>query len=46
MLLITKRKPIGAICGHTIYAISKSEILPLPNPAVLAEMVISKNENR
>lgn len=46
MLLITKRKPIGAICGHTIYAISKSEILPLPNPAVLADMVISKNENR
>ncbi|KAL8119844.1 phosphoinositide phosphatase SAC4-like isoform X3 [Apium graveolens] len=46
MLIITKRKPIGAICGHTIYAISKSEILPLPNPAVLADMVISKNENR
>ncbi|KAL0333655.1 UNVERIFIED_CONTAM: Phosphoinositide phosphatase SAC4 [Sesamum angustifolium] len=27
MLLITKRRQIGVICGHTIYAISKSEII-------------------
>lgn len=46
MLLITKRRQIGAICGHNVYAISKSEIIPLPNSAVRAGMVNYKNENR
>ncbi|KAM7459310.1 hypothetical protein LguiA_036304 [Lonicera macranthoides] len=46
MLLITKRRQIGAICGHTVYAVSKSEMIPLPNSAVQSNMVISKNENR
>lgn len=46
MLLITKRRQIGAICGHIIYAVSKSEIIPLPNPAVQSDAVNSKNEDR
>ncbi|KAK4483714.1 hypothetical protein RD792_010916 [Penstemon davidsonii] len=46
MLLITKRRQIGSICGHNIYAISKSEIIPLTNSAVRLSMVNSKNENR
>ncbi|XP_052183932.1 phosphoinositide phosphatase SAC4-like isoform X2 [Diospyros lotus] len=46
MLLITKRRQIGAICGHAIYAVSKSQMIPVPNSTVLANMVISKNENR
>ncbi|KAL3830075.1 hypothetical protein ACJIZ3_018877 [Penstemon smallii] len=46
MLLITKRRQIGSICGHSIYAISKSEIIPLTNSAVRPSMVNSKNENR
>ncbi|KAI3443507.1 hypothetical protein Pfo_000172 [Paulownia fortunei] len=46
MLLITKRRQIGAICGHNVYAISKSEIIPLPNSAVRSSMVNYKNENR
>jgi hypothetical protein len=46
MLIITKRRQIGAICGHTIYAVSKSEMIPLPNPAVQSNMVVSKNESR
>ncbi|KAA8534733.1 hypothetical protein F0562_029825 [Nyssa sinensis] len=46
MLLITKRRQIGAICGHAIYAISKSEMIPLPNSTVQANMACSKNENR
>ncbi|KAL1547867.1 phosphoinositide phosphatase SAC4-like [Salvia divinorum] len=46
MVLITKRKQIGVICGHNVYAISKSEIIPLPNSAVRANMVNYKNENR
>ncbi|KAL8488168.1 hypothetical protein ACS0TY_024452 [Phlomoides rotata] len=46
MLLITKRKQIGVICGHNVYAIAKCEIIPLPNSAVTASMVYYKNENR
>ncbi|KAL2338828.1 hypothetical protein Fmac_013274 [Flemingia macrophylla] len=45
MLLITKRRQIGAICGHTVYAVSKSEMIPLPNSSVRSN-TNSKNENR
>nr|KYP57791.1 Polyphosphoinositide phosphatase [Cajanus cajan] len=45
MLLITKRRQIGAICGHTVYAVSKSEMIPLPNSSVRSN-INSKNENR
>lgn len=46
MVLITKRRQIGVICGHNVYAISKSEIIPLPNSAVRASMIDYKNESR
>lgn len=46
MLLITKRRKIGVICGHAIYAITKSEILPIPNSSVQPSVAYSKNENR
>ncbi|XP_027331730.1 phosphoinositide phosphatase SAC3 isoform X1 [Abrus precatorius] len=46
MLLITKRRQIGAICGHAVYAVSKSEMIPLPNSSVRSNIINSKNENR
>ena len=47
MIIITKRRKIGTICGHTIYAISKSEMIPVPNPPVRSKLANSKNdENR
>ncbi|RDX72707.1 Phosphoinositide phosphatase SAC3 [Mucuna pruriens] len=46
MLLITKRRQIGAICGHTVYAVSKSEMIPLTNSSVQSNIINSKNENR
>ncbi|XP_019463550.1 PREDICTED: phosphoinositide phosphatase SAC3-like isoform X2 [Lupinus angustifolius] len=46
MLLITKRRKIGAICGHAVYAVSKSEMIPLPNSSVWSNIINSKNENR
>ncbi|XP_061361812.1 phosphoinositide phosphatase SAC3-like [Gastrolobium bilobum] len=46
MLLITKRRKIGAICGHTVYAVSRSEMIPLPNTSVWTNIINSKNENR
>ncbi|ESW10609.1 hypothetical protein PHAVU_009G223600 [Phaseolus vulgaris] len=42
MVLITKRRQIGAICGHTVYAVSKSEMIPLQNPSVESNI----DENR
>ncbi|KAI4355385.1 hypothetical protein L6164_004165 [Bauhinia variegata] len=46
MLLITKRRKIGTICGHTIYAITKSEMVPVPHATVRSKMAYSKEENR
>ena len=46
MLLITKRRQIGAICGHTVYAVTKSEMIALPNPSVRSNVINPKNENR
>ncbi|OMO86385.1 hypothetical protein COLO4_21206 [Corchorus olitorius] len=46
MLLITKRRQIGAICGHNVYAVTKSEMIPLPNSTVNSSAAESKNENR
>ncbi|GAA0165237.1 phosphatase [Lithospermum erythrorhizon] len=46
MLLITKRKKIGSICGHAIYTIAKSEMIPIPNATVRSNMDSSKTENR
>ncbi|XP_014516309.1 phosphoinositide phosphatase SAC2 isoform X2 [Vigna radiata var. radiata] len=46
MLLITKRRKIGTICGHNIYAITKSEMVPIPHSTVRSKMAYSKDENR
>ncbi|GFZ08158.1 phosphoinositide phosphatase family protein [Actinidia rufa] len=46
MLLITKRRKIGTICGHAVYAITKREMIPIPNSTVRSNMDYSKNENR
>ncbi|CAK8567459.1 unnamed protein product [Lathyrus sativus] len=46
MLLITNRKKIGTICGHAVYAITKSEMVPIPHPSVRSKLAYSKDENR
>ncbi|MFS7992147.1 putative SAC domain, polyphosphoinositide phosphatase Fig4 [Helianthus anomalus] len=46
MLLITERRKIGVICGHAIYAITKSEVVPIPNSTVQPSVAYSKDENR
>ncbi|KAK4373821.1 hypothetical protein RND71_004498 [Anisodus tanguticus] len=45
-LVITERRKIGKICGHAVYAITKSEMFPIPNSTVLSNMAYSKDENR
>ncbi|XP_078444255.1 phosphoinositide phosphatase SAC2-like [Wolffia australiana] len=46
MLIITKRRKIGAICGHTVYSIAKSNMIALPEPSPPLDMATSKMENR
>lgn len=46
LLLITKRRKIGSIYGHAIYAISKSEMIAIPNSTVRHSMAFSKHEER
>ncbi|KAL7100283.1 hypothetical protein ACP275_09G137700 [Erythranthe tilingii] len=46
MLLITKRTKIGTICGHAVYSVAKSEMIPIPNATVRSNMAYSKIENR
>lgn len=46
MLLITKRRQIGAIYGHAIYAVTKAEMIALPNSTILTNKAYSKDENR
>lgn len=46
MLVITRRREIGSICGHSVYAISKIEMIPLPNSTVRSAIANSRDENR
>ncbi|XP_072952707.1 phosphoinositide phosphatase SAC3-like isoform X1 [Typha angustifolia] len=46
MLVITEREEIGAICGHTVYKVTKSKVIVLPNPSIHSNLVDSNNENR
>ncbi|GAB4849993.1 hypothetical protein Ancab_029292 [Ancistrocladus abbreviatus] len=46
ILLITERRKVGMICGHAIYAISRSKMIPIPHSTMRSSMDNSKNENR
>ncbi|KAK4726459.1 hypothetical protein R3W88_031376 [Solanum pinnatisectum] len=46
LLVITERREIGKIRGHVVYAITESEMFPVPNSTVLSKMAYSKDENR
>lgn len=46
MLIITKTRKIGAICGRAIYSIAKSEMIPIPNSHMQSNIGFTKNENR
>ncbi|TVU30910.1 hypothetical protein EJB05_22563, partial [Eragrostis curvula] len=46
MLLITGRRKVGTICGHDVYSVDKSKIIPTPAPAVLPDVAHSCDEKR
>uniref|UniRef100_A0A1J3GAA0 Phosphoinositide phosphatase SAC5 n=1 Tax=Noccaea caerulescens TaxID=107243 RepID=A0A1J3GAA0_NOCCA len=46
MLVITKRKKVGEICGHTIYGIAESLMIVIPNPSVSTGVANCLDERR
>ncbi|KAK9073206.1 hypothetical protein SSX86_007530 [Deinandra increscens subsp. villosa] len=46
LILVTKRKQIGCICGHAIYSIEESQILTIPHVSVQTDVAHSKTELR
>lgn len=46
MILVTKRRQIGTICGHIVYGISESQIITVPHSTVLTNLSNSKDEQR
>ncbi|CAH2037189.1 unnamed protein product [Thlaspi arvense] len=46
MLVITKKKKVGEICGHTIYGIAESQTIVIPNPSVQTRVAVSVDERK
>ncbi|XP_071737843.1 phosphatidylinositol-3-phosphatase SAC1 [Rutidosis leptorrhynchoides] len=46
LILVTKRKQIGSICGHAIYSIEESQMLTIPHASVQTDVAHSKTELR
>ncbi|MFS7912480.1 putative SAC domain, polyphosphoinositide phosphatase Fig4 [Helianthus anomalus] len=46
LILVTKRKQIGSICGHPIYSIQETQILTIPHVSVQTDLAHSKTELR
>ncbi|CAM0871874.1 unnamed protein product [Alopecurus aequalis] len=45
MVVITRRRKVGTICGHDIYSIGKSEMIAIPCPVVWPNVADSRDEN-
>ncbi|GAB4844795.1 Phosphoinositide phosphatase sac1 [Ancistrocladus abbreviatus] len=46
LLLVTKRRQIGCICGHAIYAIDESQLITIPHVTIQTDVAHSKTELR
>ncbi|XP_019090804.1 PREDICTED: phosphoinositide phosphatase SAC5 [Camelina sativa] len=46
MLVITKRKKVGEICGHTVYGIAESQMIVIPHPSIQTKVAKSDAEQR
>lgn len=46
LILVTKRRQIGCICGHAVYSIDESQIISIPHASVQTEAAFSKTELR
>lgn len=46
LILVTKRKQIGTICGHAIYSIEESQLITVPHSSIQSDLANSKTELR
>ncbi|XXG87112.1 hypothetical protein AAC387_Pa11g1879 [Persea americana] len=46
LILVTKRRQIGCICGHAIYAIDESQLITVPHSSIQSDVAHSKTELR
>ncbi|KAM3305969.1 phosphatidylinositol-3-phosphatase SAC1 isoform X1 [Capsicum chacoense] len=46
LVLVTKRRQIGCMCGHAIYSIDESQIIAIPHVSVQTDVAHSKTELR
>ncbi|KAF7127863.1 hypothetical protein RHSIM_Rhsim11G0054800 [Rhododendron simsii] len=46
LILVTKRRQIGCICGHAIYSIDESQLITIPHASVQTDIAHSKPEMR
>ncbi|EPS69498.1 hypothetical protein M569_05268, partial [Genlisea aurea] len=46
MILVTKRRQVGSICGHAIYSIDESQTIIIPHPSVQTDVAHLKTELR
>ncbi|XP_030468029.2 phosphatidylinositol-3-phosphatase SAC1 [Syzygium oleosum] len=46
LILVTKRRQIGCVCGHAIYSIDESQLITIPHSSVQSDLATSKTELR
>ncbi|KAM6563264.1 hypothetical protein CsatB_023262 [Cannabis sativa] len=46
LILVTKRRQIGCVCGHAIYSIDESQLVPIPHVSIQTDVSHSKTELR
>ncbi|XP_018507948.2 phosphatidylinositol-3-phosphatase SAC1 [Pyrus x bretschneideri] len=46
LILVTKRRQIGSICGHAIYSIEESQLITIPHVTIQTDVAHSKTELR
>ncbi|GAB2271914.1 Phosphoinositide phosphatase sac1 [Dionaea muscipula] len=46
LILVTKRRQVGCICGHAIYAIEESQLITIPHVSIQTDIAHSKTELR
>ncbi|KAJ0016999.1 hypothetical protein Pint_10574 [Pistacia integerrima] len=44
LILVTKRRQIGCICGHAIYSINETQLITIPHVSIQSDVAHSKIE--
>lgn len=46
LILVTKRRQIGCICGHAVYSIDETQLITIPHVSIQSDVAHSKTELR